>query len=41
MCERLNYAITYCANIDGDGNMNEAHEDETAESDEDSSDDEE
>ena len=24
MYERLNYAITYCSSIDGDGNMNEA-----------------
>lgn len=23
MCERLNYAITYCSSIDGDGNMND------------------
>jgi hypothetical protein len=24
MYERLNYAITYCSSIDGDGMMNEA-----------------
>jgi hypothetical protein len=24
MYTRLNYAITYCSSIDGDGNMNEA-----------------
>ena len=24
MYDRLNYAITYCSSIDGDGNMNEA-----------------
>jgi hypothetical protein len=24
MYERLNYAITYCASIDGDGDLNEA-----------------
>lgn len=24
MYDRLNYAITYCTCIDGDGNMNEA-----------------
>ncbi len=24
MYDRLNYAITYCSTIDGDGNMNEA-----------------
>jgi hypothetical protein len=23
MYDRLNYAITYCSSIDGDGNMNE------------------
>ncbi len=23
MYERLNYAITYCSSIDGDGNLNE------------------
>jgi hypothetical protein len=24
MCERLNYAMTCCSSIDGDGNMNDA-----------------
>ena len=23
MCERLNYAMTYCSSIDGDENMND------------------
>ena len=23
MCERLNYAITYCCSIDADGNIND------------------
>jgi hypothetical protein len=27
MYERLNYAITYCSSIDGDGHMNEEHVD--------------
>ena len=35
MYERLNYAITYCSSIDGDGHINETH----AHLDDDSSDD--
>lgn len=33
MFERLNYAINYCSNIDGDGNMNEVIDPRDLESD--------
>lgn len=39
MYERLNYAITYCSSIDGDGNMNDIPEGEDQDSETSSDDD--